>query len=170
MLKLQYRYEQQWSSFLSRLLHRGDLFGELAVLAEGPTERKADVTTNNDDITTVCWKISREEFRRLTSEQLRQEMLDASTRQYSKTAELHTSPIVRAQIENFYQMMLNMSEGGTLSREAYCEMHLRISKALSIDEDFDMEFASNIANADWGEVSIILVHVSHSSSHNWTGV
>ena len=46
--------------------------------------------------------------------------------------------------------MMVAESGGAVTREVYCKMHLRISKALSTEEDFGVEESMRIANADWG--------------------
>ena len=45
--------------------------------------------------------------------------------------------------------MLVAESRGAVTREVYCNMHLRISKALSLPEEFGIDEARQMANGDW---------------------
>ena len=45
--------------------------------------------------------------------------------------------------------MMVAESRGAVTREVYCNMHLRISKALSLPEDFGIDEARQMANGDW---------------------
>ena len=134
----------------------GDFFGEIAVLTDGRNERKATVTSSKTDAEiVVCLKLSRSEFARHISREHASDILDGSRREYAGASNLRASEAVRVEMNHFYEMMVSESsrlsavDSQEVSREGYCAMHLRISKALSAEEDFNVQEGSNIANGDW---------------------
>ena len=77
----------------------------------------------------------------------------------SQRASLKIDEEIIASIRQFWDVMVDASArtsgqtGGLqeVNREAYGQLHLRVSKALSQEEWMDMVEGKNIANTDWVE-------------------
>lgn len=159
-----------------RELEEGDVFGELAILQSPYCWRTATVKTM--DMRTVVWALSQEDVFRLIPVQRREETLAKCQQTYDKRAQLRKSELVAKEIDRFWDLLVEFTKAtheshnadgkkshrpdfwralqrtigrGQITKDAYSQMHLRISKVLAPGPEFDVKEAMEVTRHDWAE-------------------
>jgi Ca2+-binding EF-hand superfamily protein/CRP-like cAMP-binding protein len=153
----------------------GECFGEVLMLG-GSKFRLATVTTT--DMHTEVYSLYRHDLLRLTTPEQRMLMLEKQVETYDARTALRQSTACVDIIDRFWEVLRRLTEHdasqheergtargrwlvakralalgkrGGIDANAYKQLHCRISRLLVSAEDFDLERAEKIADADWCE-------------------